>query len=105
MADQISSFDIAPHLDAVAELLRNYDGSPVDRSLIRRAVLRSILHLPPDHGASEALELFYETLEKAAPKPARQKARAKPPKAINVLEIWSHARKAIETVTAKAGRG
>lgn len=98
---QSSSYDLDGRLDTVAEMLKGYDGSPVSKSLIRRAVLRSILHLPPNHDANEALELFYEALDLSAISDSGRKIRNKATTASNLLKIWVEARKAIATVTSK----
>ena len=100
-----SEYDMEARLDTVAELLKTFDGNPVSKSLIRRAVLRSILHLPPNHTASEALDLFYEALDTATVANGGRKTRNKVSSVASLTKIWAEARKAIETVTAKLLNG
>lgn len=96
-----ASYDLVARLDTVAELLKSFDGSPVSKSLIRRAALRSVLHLPPNHEANKALELFYKALDQATVVDAERKSQSKVTNAASLIKIWSQARKAIETVTAR----
>ena len=103
-AKQAGGEVLKARLDEVAVLLQGFDGSAVTRSLIRRAVLKSILHLPPNHEASEALELFYLAMDQAIQGEGSRKSRTKTANPSNLNKIWSHARKAIETVTRKSVR-
>ena len=101
---QNSNTQIGDRLDAVNELVKGYDGKPVTKSLIRRSVLRCILHLPVNHGATEALDLFYGALERATVNIETAKARSKAPNVSNLVKIWLEARKAIEITTNKMNR-
>lgn len=96
-----SEYDLDERLGTVAQMLNSFDGSPVSRSLIRRAVLRSILHLPPNHEASEALDLFYEVLDQATNVETGRKVRNKSLGTASLNKIWTQAGRAIQTATTR----
>ena len=90
---------LGSRLDAVTELVKGFDGGPFTKSLIRRAALRCVLHLPVNHEASEALELFYGALDRTSIRIENAKARSRAPSLSSLVRIWLGARKAIEIAT------